>query len=147
MSDYFHVPLGVPVNPLFRAPMDTLLPQGYRPPQFLPEIPPPPHQRPTLDRGGIDVGGGVSTHSLPEIMTVPEPVSALDPAFSMHPIVQALGRRPGVPVPAPSQQSAPGSPMQQLPLSQKRGLSRTQLLTALGLPGLDWGQQTQGQAY
>lgn len=75
---------------------------------------------------------------VPEIMSVPSPVSAMDPAYSMHPIVKALSSEGGVNIP----QYYPTSFMQS-PLG-KRNLSKSSLITALGLPGLGGQTETQG---
>jgi hypothetical protein len=130
------VPMGVPGNPLWRVPMDAMLPyqHGYRPPQFMPEI----RQPGRMENPGITNTGGIASATQPEVMAVPSPVSALDPAYSMHPLVRALSSQGGVSVP-----QYYSSSWAQLPLS-RRHLSRSDLITALGLPGLGGQTQTQG---
>jgi hypothetical protein len=93
---------------------------------------------PQMENPGITNTSGQASAGQPEIMTVPSPVSATDPAFSMHPIVQALSGVGGI--------SGPNyypSAWTQMPLSGKR-ISKSDLITALGLPGLGGNTQTQG---
>ncbi len=116
--------------------MDAMLPKGYRPPQFMPT--PDFFGRPRLENPGITNVSGSTPSSPPEIMTVPSPVSALDPAYSMHPIVQALSSQGGVNMP-----NYYPSTWTQTPLGNRR-LTKSDLITALGLPGLGGQTQTQG---
>lgn len=136
MPDYKSAPIGVPSNPLYGVPMDAMLPykHGYRPPQFMPME---TFRPPRLENPGITNAGGIPASSPPETMLSPAPVSALDPAYSMHPIVKALSSQGGLTIP----QYYPTTFMQQ-PLG-RRNLSKTNLVTALGLPGL--GGQTESQ--
>ena len=148
MPDDKLVPMGVPGNPLWRVPMDAMLPYqyGYRPPQFMPVE---KFGKPRLENPGVTNASGVALNqgpnipaysptALPESIYTPDPVSAMDPAFSMHPIVKALSSKGGI--------SGPNyypSVWTQMPLS-RRNISRSDLITALGLPGLGGQTQTQG---
>jgi hypothetical protein len=83
---------------------------------------------------------------LPDQMNVPEPVSALDPAYSMHPLAHvlhnALSLAPGSTAPVNA-----GSPWMQLASNfyKPRKMTRSDLVTALGLPGLDMPYEAQGE--
>jgi hypothetical protein len=82
----------------------------------------------------------------PDMMNVPEPVSALDPAYSMHPLMHmlhnSLGGAPGATAPVNA-----GSPWMQLASSfyKPRKMTKADLVTALGLPGLDLPYEAQGE--
>ena len=84
---------------------------------------------------------------LPSQMNVPEPVSALDPAYSMHPLVHllhnSLGSTPGSTVPMNA-----GTPWMQLASEfyKPKKMTKSDLITALGLPGLDMPYEAQGES-
>lgn len=140
MPDDRHVPKGLPPNPLTGRPMDQLL-RPYPLPSAAWHAQPPMEtfRPPMMENPGITNTAGMASKGQPEIMTVPSPVSATDPAYSMHPIVTALGSSLGG-------FTAPNfypSTFMQMPLSGRR-ISKSDLITALGLPGLGGNTQTQG---
>jgi len=153
--DYRNVPQGRPVNPLTGQKMDLLLPQGPFPAQPVPQPTPETFRPPFMENPGITNVSGqaanarpeaspghvtMASGAAPEAMRVPSPVSALDPAYSMHPVVRALGRTPGQ-----TMGNLYNSPFMQMPPSMNRGAMRTHLLTALGLPGMAASRtETQG---
>lgn len=90
---------------------------------------------------------GAKVTEEPQQIATPDVVSAMDPAYSMHPLLRALA-------PALAQQGSQmgiphswGSPWQMLgPEFRGKNATQSQLLSALGMPGLDWGIKTQGEA-
>ena len=153
--DYKQVPKGRPVNPLQGAPMGQLGPNLAMPGSA---IPLETFRPPQMENPGITNVSGQATQAEPEwtgklptmqsgaapqAMAVPSPVSALDPAYSMHPIVKALGRADltgAIPMP-----NMYPSAWMQSPLS-KAPLTKSGLLRALGFPGLQTPTETQGNA-
>jgi hypothetical protein len=87
--------------------------------------------------------GGMASGFAPQPMAVPSPVSATDPAYTMHPIVKALGAadmKGAIPLPNMYPSSWTQSPLSKAPL-KKSGL-----LQALGFQGLQAPTETQGNA-
>lgn len=121
-------PLGAPPDPLL-----PYMAQDARP------------KKPRLENPGVtDVGSaGMMRYAVPqepEQLAVPDPVSATDPAFSMHPLAAPLGGLGKAPVPPSVGQ---GSPFSQLPPNY---ISSMKLMQALkGKPKLDADYQSQGQ--
>jgi hypothetical protein len=135
--------------------MDQLLPQAPFPQQPIPQPPPETYRPPQMENPGITNVSGQATHAQPEQVggmasglaprqfPVPAPVSATDPAYSMHPIVKALGAadmKPATMVP-----NMYPSEWMQMPLS-KAPLKKSGLLQALGFHGLQAPTETQGNA-
>lgn len=168
MPDYQDNPQGLPANGIIPGggqSQDATLPVSKR--RFSP--PPGRHrsreQNPFLAKmenpgivgttgAGMNLSNPVGSEpsvETPEQIATPDVVSALDPAYSMHPLIKALtpgmGQGPtGMPTLLPK---GWGSPWQMLgPEFLGKNMTQAQLLSALGYPGmgLDWGIKTQGEA-
>lgn len=151
--DYKKVPKGIPPNPMPGSAMDWTMGQAPFPGQ--PQPPPETYRFPHLENPGItnvsgqglhaqpEVQGGMASGMAPQPMAVPSPVSALDPAYTMHPIVKALGKSDvagAIPMPSMFPSSWMQSPLSKAPLK------RSGLLQALGFHGLQAPTETQGNA-
>jgi hypothetical protein len=85
----------------------------------------------------------------PDQLATPDVVSALDPAYSMHPILKALMQGGGSTGSAMQMPHSWGSPWQQMgPEFWGKNQKAASILSGLGYPGLglDFGIKTQGEA-
>jgi len=148
---FYAAPLGIPGNPLdsvhdvLGGLADTKRLRKWWAPGT--KEPLEGHELPRFENPGITDVGSAGMHwdnvpQAPEELRVPDPVSATDPAFSMWPTLRALSPYPG----ATARASTTGGDSSWTQLNLKRPLRRSELISALGIPGLNLHYEDQGDS-
>lgn len=145
-------PLGIPGNPLDAVQLwmgglgDTRRPRKWWAPGT--KEPLEGHEVPRLENPGMTNVGSAGLHwdnvpQVPEDLRVPDPVSATDPAFAMRP--EALNIREGLKR-VPASTYTEDSPFTQLKVGgNPKYMRKSEILSALGIPGLDLPYTSQGE--
>lgn len=148
---YQHAPIGVAGNPLDGQPLwmgglgDTRRPRKWWAEGV--KEPLEGHELPRLENPGITDVGSSGHHwdnvpQAPEELLRPDPVSATDPAFSQHPAVLKIANDLAK---VPASTTGGDSSWTQMKLKGPiKHLRRSELVSALGIPGLNLHYEDQG---